>query len=63
MKSLFSSFLVGLVLAGSSIDVVSAVEAAAVVATERGRDVWMTKAPLEPKLWPDAGHPVNRDRL
>jgi azurin len=63
MKSLFSSFLVGLVLAGSGIDVVSAVEEAVVVATDRGRDVWMTKAPLEPKLWPEAGHPVNRDRL
>ena len=33
------------------------------VATDRGRDVWMAKAPLEPALWPDAGHPVNRDRL
>ena len=33
------------------------------VATDRGRDVWMARAPLEPALWPDAGHPVNRDRV
>jgi len=33
------------------------------VATERGRDVWMARAPLESALWPDAGHPVNRDRV
>jgi len=32
-------------------------------ATDRGRDVWMARAPLEPALWPDAGHPVNRDRI
>lgn len=32
-------------------------------ATDRGREVWMGKAPLEPALWPDAGHAVNRDRL
>jgi azurin len=32
-------------------------------ATDRGKDVWMTKAPLEPRLWPDAGHFVNRDRV
>ena len=32
-------------------------------ASERGREAWMAQAPLEPALWPDAGHPVNRDRL
>jgi azurin len=32
-------------------------------ASDRGMEVWMAKPPLEPALWPEAGHAVNRDRI
>ncbi|MFN0127927.1 MAG: DUF6797 domain-containing protein [Verrucomicrobiales bacterium] len=54
------SFMAVVVASVGSAQAVSAVEPKA---TDRGRDVWMAKPPLEPALWPDAGHPVNRDRI
>lgn len=35
----------------------------AVQAADRGAEQWTRKAPLEPALWPHAGHFVNRARL
>ncbi|MGI8605190.1 MAG: ThuA domain-containing protein [Verrucomicrobiales bacterium] len=33
------------------------------IAETRGAEVWKRRAPLEPSNWPQASHPVNRERI